>query len=346
MRIKHTQTKNKENRQIAHRIYNSISNNDRALYDITHRINTTKEINWENWAKLPFNDKERCYNETLTNKFLNLKSDNPPDKTLISCFPYVTKVAIEFNPNKSFQESISEYGHLESIEILVITRITQKINFISGTNMKKAFIFTPIETQGITIDVVEPLLITCDKLETLKYYGGVLNDRSINSLRKNPIKELYLNDVTIANMDLFRLFLSNSPTLRIIKLMNTEIPQMCFFSDKNQNISKIETLQLTLHESLKRHYVNISKCHNLKNLILTYTCLNELLTIYYYIIKLPHLRNITIENKLPPPTNETSITENELDNKYFSEWKTIFARHNIILSKRHINHQTKDSMEM
>lgn len=335
MRVKFTEVNVDENQRIVRSILNRISTNNRILRDITHKFEN-KTITWNDWTKLPLRQRSQQLNPQLLKQTLFLKSNNPPEKTLIKCFPHVKKVVIEFDPSNPFHLSIDKYKYLASLEHLIITRITQPIDFIPNQYLKSIFAVTPIELNGITIDIVEPLLRASTELQGFKYYGGVLNDNSLIYRRNNNLTYCYLNNVTITSEQLFLDFLSNCFSLRKLTLCGTQITQICFFSDKNVNIHRIERLHLYVHSSLMGTYIRISKCLNLRTLILSYTALEELLVIYYNVLELPYLRKIIISKY----NNHSSIDEEELDTDYFSEWKAKFAIRNIALYRK----QTETSL--
>lgn len=330
MRIKHSNENNMSERQkIVRRILNSISHNERNLQDDPQILRSIGKENEYNWENLPFNKRFKYYQDPLSDKALFLKSNETPNNALTSCFRYVRKVAIEFNQHEPFHESFSKYTHFRSLEQLIITRMTEPIDFILSYYLTEIFITTPIEQNGITRDIVEPLLKICTNVKTFRYYGGVLNSNSISYLRRNPIGELYFNDLTMPNMDIFTTFLMNCHTLKAFKIVNTETAQLCFFSDENKQIQNIETLLLSIKTPLLRSYGCMSKCINLKKLTLIYNSLPLLLTIYHTVLDLPNLKEIYIQNILPPATDEFSSIETN-----FLAWKTKFAARNILLSRR------------
>lgn len=336
MRIKYTDRNSNpdEDTQIIYRILKSISNKRKSEEDIDNSFRTTGKLDWETWANLPYNKKSKYYSEKTEYQTLIIKPSSLPSKNLTKHLHYVKVATIEMNPLCPPHELIDYLTKLITLERLTITRVTEPINFISGQHLKAIFVASSVESGKSPNDLVEPLLETTSQLHTFKYAWGHLNTNSITLLNNNPIQSLYLNDVTIENVDLFSNFLSTNPHLKIVKLIESRDAQKCLFLNSDETLQKVKILKITLHPQLMESiYANISKCSNLKRLHILFAGFEELLFIYRNIILLPKLEQIIIQPRLSLKGTEPSPVLRILEQHYFHTWQAIFKNRNVKLNR-------------
>lgn len=253
------------------------------------------KMDWTSWSN--FCDTFpgfKSMNHKIQKTFLTIDSLQTPRKSLSKNFHRVRKAIIMADLSTDFPKTSRDYLQLTTLQHLIVTYINKPIDFISSTHIKKLMV-SPLQN-ALRIDYVEPILQLSSKIQSFKYFHGILDMNSIMHLNRNPIRNLYLYDVPIIAMERFTEFLSNNNHLTSVTLMGRKdrSAQVSFFSENNSSLPQIKYLKFSVQERLLTHYQTLERCTNLEKIIIEYKSYKHAEYIYTFLFNLPKLKEIQI----------------------------------------------------
>lgn len=313
-------------------------------------IEIFRYLDWEDFINMcEVNPQFANFNYGMSNKRLCMEPNTIINGAIISNTHLIKRIGIEFTHSQECDNIRKTLQNLTEITELSILNVRSEINYISSEKIESLVVQAiPDPTDPLSVDHIEPILELSTEIDILYYYGGQLNQRSLELMSKNPISSLCLRDTNIGDLDQFQIFLADAHELEHLGIIGPNVGYIIsnILNMENSFKSRVRYFMIELTEDTPvLEYGDLNTFIKLEEAHAYYGDV-EKMELFLGSLATNHgnkLKHISIHADFSQTSMDDLDNTVREDEEAFQEWRYYFSRRGVSLTRippHRLYHQT------